>query len=1072
MEGPYTGFVTALFVESSRSVILAGIDGNGLFRSTDKGNSWQQVSEVKGQFEKIVGENGTYLTSVSGGATYLSTDDGVTWNGVPSGDNRLSLVVDGNLLLTSSQINTSTFRTYYSTDKGKTWDSKPYPETEGATFSFKLGSQIGMIGDSTLYLFNGGQLSKKADWQVSKMSTNVRSASHTPKSAQFTFVGTIGDAMFVTQPNNRSIFRSTDRGESWEEVWKFDPDTILQANTWISEQTLHICTSEAIAISTDRGTTWEEIYRRPRINKYVPWQVPPMSYQFVQFDNTFISNVPFTRNDFPLTKTQGGIYRSTDRGEHWLQVGGAQASVLEMKFLHGDILVSSRDLLINHNRSTHWEPIIGGDGNPVLGGAEGDVIVATFNSTTYRSLDRGKTWDTVRSQFPPPTIDPVLDSANPVYKTNAWYLFRLNEYAWSWDTVHTKDSNGIRLAVSSNVVNINGTLFLTTINDDVYSHCLYRSSDFGKTWHKIVCDLPGSDPELFQGSDKVLIRKFDRTFLAVDTDGNVEQITYKDFTQPAAAFMYGDGIYYVADQKKVFKTEDKGRTWEAISDDRLSSRTKRLFWDNGTLFLVFNERGQNYADSIYYYDVPGSLKKYQLTVQNGYGSGLYALGDTVHIWSRELDSNEVFSQWEAPVSSSDRFLLSIPDEWHTTLTMPAHDVTVRGVIDTLTLPTYRVDTVTTELDRVVIRTITPEQPIGRIALLHDVNGSAENWMKDVEKHQFVRDALQQRFALLFLESVESAFGDQNQNGSEEWRLFPFNLQNPDIAATTVTLDQLPNRTLPLFTLGVGNGGTFASGLASAEEYRATALFSAPPSENSGSNAPPPHIFCLAENDPEAGTVNKESFNYYQWLLGQGVKSQYAIHSPSPLYPQRFARIKGIDTATSRQIFAEITRESALNTRGYLTESPATFIEAILNKPGQYPVIASLSPQQQAGVLEECIAVYADHGFYSDLNKTTLRFFTALINSAVASRTEVASQWQIYPQPSRGLLTVILTVEKQEQIHMAAYDLLGREIDLLVNSTLDPGVHRIEWKTDIPAGSYLLQLTTSETTSSRLIEIVP
>ncbi|MBK6949907.1 MAG: hypothetical protein IPH16_19180 [Haliscomenobacter sp.] len=68
-----------------------------------------------------------------------------------------------------------------------------------------------------------------------------------------------------------------------------------------------------------------------------------------------------------------------------------------------------------------------------------------------------------------------------------------------------------------------------------------------------------------------------------------------------------------------------------------------------------------------------SGQQYTLTVENGYGSGQYAPGDTVHIWAEEWLPGQTFKNW-----TGQTVWLKSAEEWHTTLLMPARNITVRA----------------------------------------------------------------------------------------------------------------------------------------------------------------------------------------------------------------------------------------------------------------------------------------------------------------------------------------------------------------------------------------------------------
>ena len=1066
LRGPYTGVIESFFVDPENGLMLAGTNRSGLFRSTDNGHSWENVSSDIINVQFFAGERGHYLAG--NGNVYLSTDDGQTWTEIPGLTGLNSIAVHDSLMFFTSPSGSN--RAKYSTNRGKSWNFHSFPTNNGAEFCFTFGSQIGMIGDSTLYLLSGVDPRLQASWKTFPLEVTITNDRF--KSSDFTFIGTIDNYLFVKSRYD-TLYRSGDTGKSWERIWVSGTEPTTRVKTWITGETLYVSTPDAIYISTDQGATLQNIFQHS-IHPRLPWQVPTVANLFFVHKGTWISDKPVRREGVPLSRNQGGIYRSLNSGMDWLQVGGRQAFVSDIKFRDGRVFVSSHDFLVSHNRDSHWEPVIGGDGDARIQAFQHDVSLVAFNNLTYRSTDRGQTWDTLQWWSSPAAPDSVMQKSGPIFMSRGYHLFRLDDQVLDWDTVHTINSAGGRMSVSSNVATIDGTLFITTNDQDTYRHCLYRSTDLGKNWQQLECDISGKNPILTTGERQVLIERFLRTFLAFDASGNVDRITYKDFSQTLLAYMYGDSLYFAAVSKGVFQTSDKGRTWQDISEGLPStlSRTLRLFWNNSTLFLVFNEGKQHYADSIFFYDLPVSLKKFQLTVQNGYGSGYYSPGDTVHIWSRELASDEVFTEWASPISDHDRSLLRVPDEWHTTVVMPKRDVTLQAQIEEITIPPYTIDTIKTELDVVITRTLTPERPVGTIALFHDEHGMADDWLTDVEKYQFVKDALKSQFTIALFESIESTLGDQNSDGKLQWLLTPLSTENQDLNEVTTGIDELTSTTSSLFTLGVGNGGDFASGVSAVLKHKGSGLFCAGGLEDAYMQFNVPTIFCLATNDSNNITLNSVALDHYQQLQSNGVKTEYIAHSPSPLYPQRFARIEGIDTNLSRQMFNEIKGVGFIGERGYLQTQPSIILATIRSNSASYPVIGSLSATLLEQVEEQLNATYSEHEFYSDINKTVLRFFKQLTNnSGIADETQTNSSLMIYPQPSDGNITISFELDEPAQVSIQLIDLQGKEVSSLLEERKATGHHRLEWEVTNLHGIYIVQLRIDDHSQSRLVQFI-
>lgn len=75
----------------------------------------------------------------------------------------------------------------------------------------------------------------------------------------------------------------------------------------------------------------------------------------------------------------------------------------------------------------------------------------------------------------------------------------------------------------------------------------------------------------------------------------------------------------------------------------------------------------------------------KLTV-NGYGTNIYSLADTVHVFAREEKITETFEDW-----TGDTIFLDDPSDWHAILKMPAKNIVITAKFKSLPLgakPTF------------------------------------------------------------------------------------------------------------------------------------------------------------------------------------------------------------------------------------------------------------------------------------------------------------------------------------------------------------------------------------------------
>ncbi|HZY10441.1 MAG TPA: T9SS type A sorting domain-containing protein, partial [Bacteroidota bacterium] len=68
--------------------------------------------------------------------------------------------------------------------------------------------------------------------------------------------------------------------------------------------------------------------------------------------------------------------------------------------------------------------------------------------------------------------------------------------------------------------------------------------------------------------------------------------------------------------------------------------------------------------------------------------------------------------------------------------------------------------------------------------------------------------------------------------------------------------------------------------------------------------------------------------------------------------------------------------------------------------------------------------------------------------------------QNFPNPFNPTTTISFQVTKSEFVSLKIFDVLGREVETLVNSVLNPGTYDVEWDADNASGGvYYYKLST-------------
>ena len=103
-----------------------------------------------------------------------------------------------------------------------------------------------------------------------------------------------------------------------------------------------------------------------------------------------------------------------------------------------------------------------------------------------------------------------------------------------------------------------------------------------------------------------------------------------------------------------------------------------------------------------------------------------------------------------------------------------------------------------------------------------------------------------------------------------------------------------------------------------------------------------------------------------------------------------------------------------------------------------------------------------------LTPTNLRILTATESEDLPDAFTLSSA---YPNPFNPQTTLTLTLSEAQQVRVAAYDLLGREVALLHDGTLAVGRHTLTFQADrLPSGSYLIQATSATATQTQVVTL--
>jgi hypothetical protein len=95
--------------------------------------------------------------------------------------------------------------------------------------------------------------------------------------------------------------------------------------------------------------------------------------------------------------------------------------------------------------------------------------------------------------------------------------------------------------------------------------------------------------------------------------------------------------------------------------------------------------------------------------------------------------------------------------------------------------------------------------------------------------------------------------------------------------------------------------------------------------------------------------------------------------------------------------------------------------------------------------------------------------------AITHTQEIAEQFaleQNYPNPFNPVTSIKFSIPKPGFAKLIIYDIMGREIAVLVNEQLNSGAYEVKWNAaDSPSGIYFYTITTGEFTETKKMILI-
>jgi photosystem II stability/assembly factor-like uncharacterized protein len=253
---------------------------SGAVRSDDGGLTWRPIAAPPELADRPVlirdvhpRDHGAYYVAAEGGDLYRTGDDGATWSAIGTGDVGLRAGADSNLLyrMRDAYEGIGLART---SDGGATWESLKPPlfgadRTAGPGCTWRVNTFYAHPSDPSRAFFSGGCFTTKDNQSSMSYTTDLGATWSSGFSPAYAHPGKMAGGYdsapdrlylvtFHSQGPGSQLYRSDDRGETWEQVASFgDGRSATDLVVDPSDPDRLFVKHDVFKVSTDGGVTWQ-----------------------------------------------------------------------------------------------------------------------------------------------------------------------------------------------------------------------------------------------------------------------------------------------------------------------------------------------------------------------------------------------------------------------------------------------------------------------------------------------------------------------------------------------------------------------------------------------------------------------------------------------------------------------------------------------------------------------------------------------------------------------------------------------------------------------------------------------
>lgn len=429
------------FAVTLDSTLLVGTYGDGLYRSTDKGNNWRRANSGTGGTEFInqisVISSDIILMATNDKGLFESNNDGLQWTKYePEADSlKDSAITCFEYTSEGAVVGTREFGI---------WFYNALPNTEWIPSNLRGYGIVDMtqLSDGTLlaYNFDRGLIkseNKGQYWQNLSLPTfDIKS-----------FVTSIGKD-FILNVNDK-MFISGNTGDTWTELTNYPSGMVKDLR--YSQGNLIALKDNSILLSTDKGNSWTSITPGDNDDNVNDVAIAP--------NGDIYAALVFFQDGMPPTIRQE-LYKTTNKGANWTRIqnytNDAVSGMLLQVDTDGNIYFYRPDASLNYKiyKSTDGGTVFNNTGyslnKPVskMQLANGNLYLGTGQGL-YISKDKGSSFSKInieiaardfgQSQPDQAVASFAIGSANEIYVglSRFWGVYHTTNGGVDWDSLQS-----------------------------------------------------------------------------------------------------------------------------------------------------------------------------------------------------------------------------------------------------------------------------------------------------------------------------------------------------------------------------------------------------------------------------------------------------------------------------------------------------------------------------------------------------------------------------------------------------------------------------------------------------------